>query len=118
MKVTATGFRRNMGANVLNDVPISSVKKYSADELEIYMNETRCGVSDSGLSIVWGKSVTLNGDYSMEIFLSKSDVVSLFKKCFGSILDAELMGRANFTLSPEYKREVGRGLTIQELIDG
>ena len=75
MKITATGWQRNMGPNTLMDAPL--IRMPSGPDFSDLETTT------SGVQIRWKKfGVGLHGDYFFSAYLTKEDIARLFVQAF------------------------------------
>lgn len=66
----------------------------------------------------WVQSVRYTGDYRVEVNLTRSDIVRLFKASFGSELDVNLLEDHGFTVSPELQKSVIGKIRLADLTIG
>ena len=101
MRITAAGWRRDMGENSIGDTDLESAillnehpKTYRSSEVYIIsMGEY--------LQVLWKKEVTLNGNYLIMSEFKKVDVFKLMKAIFGNEITIEDLESAGITLSSQ-----------------
>jgi hypothetical protein len=109
-----------MGETVLVD--------HELDELAVSQSEKRTTYRGrpptifngffSKLYIAWHQRLQLMGNYRMEIKLSKSDVLRLFKCMYGRQLDADLIEQYGFTISEDLKKAVLKTVKLTDVTLG
>jgi hypothetical protein len=81
MKVNVRGWNRNCGKKTLVDKSLHDLKGYS----KIYPDQVAVNKVDDGqVEILWGKSITLNGQYFFSMTLDQKDVARLFVEAFAN----------------------------------
>src|SRR6266481_791517 len=105
MKVVVCGWNRDMGQTEIGNHDLLYTK-YITDwpeyprEPVIYKNPR------NSISVAWFKQLKLTGNYRAEVEFTKSDIMRLFKCCFGSELQSELIKEYGLTFSPEVVKSV------------
>jgi hypothetical protein len=119
MKITARGWSRNMGDNVIADIDLTEAT-YSRDPNRriSYGGDPTVFRTAGGVSIDWGKRVTLSGSYRWEVELTTDEIIGLFKKKVGSELHVELLEEHGFTVSEEFQKKVLSGIKLADLTIG
>ncbi len=119
MKVTARGWNRNMGDNIIVDNDLSDLA-VSRDPSRYILFDRQPAVfrSSHNISIDWGKKLNYSGNYRMEVELSCSDILALFRTMFGSELDVDLVEEHGFTVSPELQKRILGTIKLADLTIG
>lgn len=120
MKITATGWRRNMGPNNLGSIDIATAQVEPADS-RWPRSVPSIRAEGDGLTIGWSKSLRLSGDYEIVMEFSKQEVARLFRLIFGDELTEELLKEAGLSIAsmrpsgPELHGAI-RDMTIGEFM--
>jgi hypothetical protein len=119
MKITARGWKRDMGENVIGNKDLDRCSASQDPNRRIHFD--RDPVIFKGfteVSIDWGKSLSLNGKYRLETHLSREDVLHLFKTMYGTELDVDLLEQEGFTVSPELQKKMLGTIKLADLTIG
>jgi hypothetical protein len=115
MRITATGWNRDMGPNVIGDIDLGQVKptedhtaRFDFDGAGFYI--TRWSLAD----IYWGKNLRLTGDYKVRTEFSRTDVLRLFRAMDGGLLTGDLVSNHGFVVYDDLK---GKILKETKLVD-
>ena len=118
MKVTARGWNRNMGENVIGDHVLTELPVRRDPSQSLNRSKPTIFKSFGEVSVQWVQTLRYTGDYRVEVNLTRSDVVRLFKAIFGSELDVDLLDEHGFTVSPELQRSLIGKIKLADLTIG
>jgi hypothetical protein len=117
MKITATGWNRDMGPTVIGEFDLANVKwtddhkeKFSFDAGGFYRTFLR------EADIYWGKSLKLTGNYKVRAEFSPSDVVQLFRAVFGGVLTTSLVEGYGCVVSDDLKKKILRETKLTDFL--
>ncbi len=110
MRLLATGWNRNMGANPIGNPDVESAIPYGPSKDVTAIKKRRDEIQISWCS----KYITLTGTYRMALYLSKDDIIILFKEFFGEHLSVADLESNGLHLSNEGLKEKLCGMTIGE----
>jgi hypothetical protein len=95
MRITARGWRRNAGTSVILEDDLRNAKTRMRLNP---MPGTHLYRSDTGVRIEAGpETLTLGGQYKIDIELTRDDVMRLFMRCFPEVAD---VAKAMYTPPP------------------
>ena len=111
MRLSVTGWNRNMGANLVGSPDVASAIPHgpSKDVTAIKKKE------DEVLILWYSKYITLTGSYRVKLSLSKDDIVIIFKEFFGEYLNVPDLENNGFHFTNEGLKEKLLGMTVGEL---
>ncbi len=108
MKISATGWNRDMGPTVIGEFDLDSVKpkqsgeKFSFDGIGFY----KTGYYRRAADLYWGKSLKLTGNYKLRLELTASDIRKLFWEVHGPLLTADLVEHFGFVVYKDLKEKI------------
>jgi hypothetical protein len=117
MKISATGWNRDMGPTVIGEFDLASVtpkesaEKFSFDGIGFY-NTTY----PRGAALYWGKSLKLTGNYKLRLELTASDIRKLFWEVHGPLLTADLVEHFGFVVYKDLKEKILREIKLSEFM--
>ncbi|MBY0531801.1 MAG: hypothetical protein K2P86_07500 [Xanthobacteraceae bacterium] len=118
MDISVRGWARDMGwKEILRHELVDAELSDDQNRTVSYNRPPKIFKSYGGVSITWGRNLSLMGDYRIEAELSKSDVMHLFKLAFGSELKAKLLEQG-FTASDDLKEAVLRTVKLSDVTLG
>jgi hypothetical protein len=116
MKITVRGWGRDMGEKqIANHFLLTT--EYKADGT-VYRDTPILYKGAGNIIVAWFQRLKLTGHYRMEVQLSPTDVMTLFKCLFGSELDVKLIERYGLTFSPEATKAILRTVKLSDLTLG
>jgi len=119
MKVTARGWGRNMGDNVIADVDLTEAAVTRDPNRKItFDNDPVVFRTGSGVNIDWGKRVNLGGKYRWEFELTTDEIIRLFRAKVGSELGVDLLDQHGFTVSEDLQKKILAGIKLADLTIG
>jgi hypothetical protein len=117
MKVTATGWSRNMGPTVLGEFDLGEheatddqSKRFSFDGLGFY--KKFLGKTD----LYWGKSLKLTGSYKIHIEFTPRDARQLFRAVHGPLLTADLVEHYGFVVYEDLRKKILKETKLSEFL--
>ncbi len=116
MKVTVRGWGRNMGRTEIANFSLLTTEY--RDNGTVSRNEPVLYDGPGNITVAWFQSLKLTGNYRMEVQLTGSDVMSLFKCYFGSELGVSLVERYGLTFSPELVKSILRTVKLSDITLG
>jgi hypothetical protein len=119
MKVTARGWGRNMGDNVIADVDLAeaSVSRDPNRRISFDKDPTVFRTGE-GVNIDWGKRVNLGGRYRWEVELTTDEIIYLFRMKVGAVLDVDLLEHHGFSVSEELQKKMLSSIKLADLTIG
>ncbi len=99
MKITARGWGRDMGENVIGNPFLLSTEYRERGSLR--WDETIIYRGGLGITVSWSQDLRLSGSYRMDVHFSPDDIMRLFKCYFGSELQKRPVERYGLTFSDE-----------------
>lgn len=128
MRVTARGWSRNMGTTEIADISVSDLKLKRDERKNLHWGSSALFCSSPqygpflGVEIHWSKEMKMTGSYRMELKLTRSDILHLFRTVFGDELKVSLIEEHGFTVSPDLTKAMLKtvkltDLTLGELLD-
>ena len=119
MRVTARGWSRNMGDNVIADIDLTEAAVTRDPTRRItFGNEPTVFRTGDGVSIDWGKRVNMGGKYRWEVELTTDEIIRLFRVKVGSELDVGLLEQHGFTVSEDLQKKILGGIKLADLTIG
>lgn len=118
MKITARGWGRNMGANVLGDIPLSEMRLSKDQNQYLHWNSHALFSQWPNVEVHWTQDLRLTGSYRMEIHFSRDEIVRLLKATMGTELGVDLVEQYGFTVSPELTRAVLSKVKLTDITVG
>lgn len=118
MEVSARGWNRDMGKNNLAEVDLSEIAVNNDPRKTVQWNGTSIFKSWGEVGIHWRQKMAFTGNYRMEINLTSSDMVHLFKIWNGRQLDVDLIDNYGFTVSAELKKRILGEIRLADLTIG
>ena len=80
MKVSATGWRRDMGPNPLGKPDLRDIRISDGPPDEHNTNETYIYRSGDSIKIAWHATIRLTGDYLVELEIEEKEIEGLSKR--------------------------------------
>jgi hypothetical protein len=118
MKITARGWGRNMGTNVLGDIPVSEMRLSKDQNQYLHWNSHALFSTYPSVEVHWTQDIRLTGSYRMEIHFTRAEIVRLLKATMGTELDVDLVEQYGFTVSPELTRAILSKVKLTDLTVG
>ena len=119
MKVTARGWGRDMGENVIADVDLTETAVTRDPSRTIsFGNDPVVFRTGDGVSIDWGKRVILSGRYRWEVHLTTEEIMRLFRAKVGSELNVDLLDEHGFTVSEDLQKKILGSIKLADLTIG
>jgi hypothetical protein len=119
MKVTARGWGRNMGDNVIADVDLTEASvTRDPNRLINFDKDPTIFRTGEGVNIDWGKRVNLGGRYRWEVELTTEEIIHLFRTKVGSELGVDLLEQHGFSVSEALKKRVLGSIKLADLTIG
>lgn len=118
MKVTARGWSRNMGTNVIFDHDLVDVHASRDSRQYLSWGTPTIFKSLGNVGVHWGRDLSFTGSYRVEVNFSRPDVVRLFKAMFGSELDVDLVEECGFTISSDLQKAILGKIKLADLTIG
>jgi hypothetical protein len=113
MKLSMTGWNRNMGSNRIGNPDLRSATP-NRPTIDVMRLKKR----DSELQMSWfAEHLTLTGNYQVDLSLTEYDVLGLFKAYFGTHLSLADLESNGIHLTNEGLREKIRSMPAGELFD-
>ena len=116
MHVYANGWSRDNGTKNINKADLLDCEAYEDSRGKISMRKTKIFVDEDGVRIISGNHLSFNGDYQFCVSLSDEDIMRLWRLRFGNEVTAEVVDQAGLAVSEDFRRQIGRSLTIGELL--
>jgi hypothetical protein len=119
MKVTARGWSRNMGDNIIASCDLTEqiVSRDPTRRIN-FGNDPAVFRTSDGLSIDWGKPVNFSGKYRWEVELTTAEIIQLFRAKIGSELDVDLLEQHGFTISDDLQKRILSSIKLADLTIG
>jgi hypothetical protein len=117
MKITATGWNRDMGPTVIGDIDLAEIK--STDDHSATFSFNGVGFYRTFLrkaDIYWGKSLKLTGNYKVRVEFSPADVRQLFGVVYGWLLTADLVEEYGFVVYDDLKKKILREIKVADFL--
>jgi hypothetical protein len=114
MKISMRGWSRDMGSNVLIEQSLSELTvnedgtAYRSGPPTLYKHWR-------AVLVGWHQALRHNGNYRMDLELSHSDIVQLFKAAFGSEITPAVLSRCGFKLSPDLDKAALARVKLSDL---
>jgi hypothetical protein len=118
MKINARGWGRNMGNTDLADFDLTDRPIRREENKPVKWNDPGLFSTGGEVSIAWGKTMHLGGDYRVQIDFSHDEVAQMFKAAFGSQITADVLEKCGLTLSPELRKSALSKVKVADLTLG
>jgi hypothetical protein len=118
MEITARGWNRDMGNKEICSIDVSELMLSKDQNRTVYRDRPAMFGSYPTVEVHWFKQLHLTGNYRMELRLTQSEVIRLFKGMFGTELRPWLIEQDGFTVSPELTRAILAKVKLTDLTLG
>jgi hypothetical protein len=118
MKMTARGWSRNMGVNVLGDIPVAEMSLNRDQNQRLSWNSHAIFSSWPNVEVHWTQDIRMTGSYRMQLYFTRADIVRLLKATMGTELPVELIEEYGFTVSPELSRAILSNVKLTDITVG
>jgi len=118
MKLKARGWGRNMGNTTIADIDVGELKVRREANKPVSFGSPGFFDVDGEISIAWGKTMHLGGDYRLQVDYSYDEVAKMFRAAFGSRLTPEILERCGLTLSDELQKAALSKVKVADLTLG
>jgi len=116
MKISVRGWGRDMGETVIANHFLLTTE-YN-DDGTAYRDKPVLYKRGLGIIVAWFQSLKLTGNYRMQVELTKTDVMRLFKRLFGSEIQLSLVEEYGLTFSPEVAKSILKTVKLTDLTVG
>jgi hypothetical protein len=104
MKLKARGWGRNMGNTTIADIDLTELRTRRESNKPVGFGSPGLFDVDGEISVAWGKTLHLGGDYRLQVDFSYDEIAKMFRAAFGSKLTPEILERCGLTLSEELQK--------------
>ena len=118
MELKARGWSRNMGETTIADINLGELKVRREPNKPIHFNNPGFFDVSGEISIAWGKTLHLGGDYRLQVDFSYNEIAKMFRAAFGSTLTPEILEQCGLTLSDELKKSALSKVKVTDLTLG
>lgn len=118
MDVTLRGWNRNMGTKTLATADLSEIAPVRDPSEWVQWDGISVFRNYGSIGIHWRQKMSYTGNYRMEVNLSSTDVIHLFKAWNGKELDVDLIDTHGFTVSPELRKRLLGEVKLADLTLG
>ncbi|MGY3531435.1 hypothetical protein [Bradyrhizobium sp. USDA 4452] len=118
MDVTLRGWSRDMGTKCLATADLSEISPVRDPREWVQWDGISLFKGFSSIGIHWRQKMSYTGNYRMEINLTSTDIVHLFKAWNGKELDVDLIDTHGFTVSPELRKRLLGEIKLADLTLG
>jgi hypothetical protein len=115
MQLKARGWGRNMGSTTIADIDLSELKVRRESNKPVGFSNPGIFDVDGEISVAWGKTLHLGGDYRLQVDFSYDEIAKMFRASFGSKLTAETLERCGLTLSDELQKSALSKVKVSDL---
>jgi hypothetical protein len=101
MKLSARGWRRDMGPRTVIDVDINSAQEVPDSDNTVVMDRQKMKIGKDGIEFSWGGTfrVSKNANYMIWLDIPKEEILNLFLKAFGTSFSREKLESLGISLS-------------------
>jgi hypothetical protein len=118
MQITARGWGRDMGTNVIGDIPVSEMRLSKDQNQYLHWNSHALFSTGPYVEVHWTRDIRMTGSYRMEIHFTRADIVRLLTATMGTELDVDLIDQYGFTVSPELTRAILSKVKLTDITVG
>jgi hypothetical protein len=118
MQLKARGWGRNMGNTTIADIDLSEMKVRREPNKPIGFSSPGIFDVDGEVSVAWGKTLHLGGDYRLQVDFSYDEVAKMFRAAFGSKLTPEILEKCGLALSDELQKSALSKVKVTDLTLG
>jgi hypothetical protein len=118
MQLKARGWNRNMGSTTIADIDLNELRVRRDSNKPVGFSSPGIFDVDGEVSVAWGKTLHLGGDYRLQVDFSYDEVAKMFRAAFGSELTPEILERCGLTLSDELQKSALSKVKVTDLTLG
>jgi hypothetical protein len=118
MDVTLRGWSRDMGTKCLAAADLSDIAPVRDPREWVQWDGISVFKGFGSIGIHWRQKMSYTGNYRMEINLTSTDIVHLFKAWNGRELGVDLIDTHGFTVSPELRKRLLGEIKLADLTLG
>ncbi|WP_315731223.1 MULTISPECIES: hypothetical protein [unclassified Bradyrhizobium] len=118
MQLKARGWGRNMGNTTIADIDLIELKVRREPNKPVNFHSPGLFDVSGEISVAWGKTLHLGGDYRLQADFSYDEVAKMFRAAFGSRLTPEILERCGLTLSDELQKAALSKVKVADLTLG
>jgi hypothetical protein len=115
MKLKARGWGRNMGNTTVADIDLTELRVRRESSKPVSFGNPGLFDVDEEVSVAWGKTLHLGGDYRLQVDFSYDEIAKMFRAAFGSKLTAETLEKCGLTLSDELQKSALSKVKMSDL---
>jgi hypothetical protein len=115
MQLKARGWGRNMGNTTIADIDLSELRVRREPNKPVQFSSPGIFDVDGEISVAWGKTLHLGGDYRLQVDFSYDEIAKMFRAAFGSKLTAETLEKCGLTLSDELQKSALSKVKMSDL---
>lgn len=118
MQLKARGWGRNMGNTTIADIDLGELEVRRESNKPVSFGSPGFFDTDGEISVAWGKTLHLGGDYRLQVDFSYNEVAKMFRAAFGSRLTPEILEKCGLTLSDELQKSALSKFKVSDLTLG
>jgi hypothetical protein len=115
MQLKARGWGRNMGTTTIANIDLSELRVRREPNKPVGFGSPGIFDVSGEISVAWGKTLHLGGDYRLQVDFSYDEVAKMFRAAFGSKLTTETLERCGLTLSDELQKSALSKVKMSDL---
>jgi hypothetical protein len=118
MQLKARGWGRNMGNTTIADIDLGDLRIRREPGKPVGFSSPGIFDVDGEISVAWGKTLHLGGDYRLQVDFSYDEIAKMFRAAFGSELTPQILEKCGLTLSDELQKSALSKVKVTDLTLG